>query len=285
MAEIEKRYTVDKRVYHIIERDTNGEQTGEFFFPSVTTILDKTEPKNYLLNQFQMEEVEQKGQEGARFALWMSAERGTKIHKAIEDYNAGKDLKWFERKQVISMKREAALIDGQMTYVLVEGEPQGEVEVKNFDDFEWRSICHYMDWRNKYNPEFITLEEEVYSKKHGYAGTMDCFAKINNLILIGDWKSSKDIYDKYKMQIAAYYMAKWEMTGKQPDGGFILSLNNSRSKEGWKMEMMDVNDIEKWFNRFLNRIALFKDMEPDFHAKRDLLPVAFTHPINGMPKM
>lgn len=270
-AIIEKRYTVDKRVYHIIEP---GPPQQEFFFPSVTTILDMTEPKNYLLNQFQMEEVEKKGVEGARFALWMAAERGTKIHKAIEDHNLNKPVYWFEEVEIPQYEKKTVVLDGTALEVMLPIAGHTVVR-KNYDDFEWRCIAKYMDWKSKYKPVFMNLEMELYSKEYGFAGTTDALAKIGSGLYICDWKSSKDTFEKYKLQVAAYFYAYIEMTGKKPDGALVLSLRYEKNKEGWKCDMMDEKDMEKWFNRFLTRHKLFNEMYPDFEAKRDLLPVAF----------
>lgn len=254
--EIEKRYTVDKRIYHVKEMVNGVEE--EYFFPSVTTILDFTEPKNPQLEQFKLEEVEKKGIEGARFALFMAAERGTKIHKAIEDFNNGLPVYWFEKKKV-------KLEDGT----------EAEVEVKMFDDHEWKCVCRYMDWKSKYKPVFKKLEMELYSKTYGFAGTADAIAKIGSSTYICDWKSSKDVFEKYKLQVAAYHYAYREMTGETPDGGLILSVRYEKNKEGWKAEMLDSAEIDYWFKRFQTRLQMFKEYNPDFQPKRDLLPVAF----------
>jgi len=254
-ASIEKRYTIDKRVYHIIEKKADGfKEDFEAFYPSVTSIADATEPKNPFLEQFKAEEVQSKGIDGARFALYMAAERGTSVHKAIEDYNRGLDLHWYSKE---------------------EGD---EMEKKNFDDFEWKRICNYMEWHAESAPEFIELETELYSKEWGYAGTVDAIAKIGGNLVICDWKSGKDVYDKYRLQIAAYWNAYREMTGKECDAAVILAVG-ARTRKGWKAVTMNSEDLESWFKKFQTRINFYYEMNPkaDFAPKRDLLPVSFSH--------
>ena len=43
----------------------------------------------------------------------------------------------------------------------------------------------------EFSPEFLFLEETVWSEKHGYAGSFDAIAVIDGKTLIIDWKTTK----------------------------------------------------------------------------------------------
>jgi hypothetical protein len=76
----------------------------------------------------------------------------------------------------------------------------------------------------------LLTETCIYSRKHGYAGTLDvvgmCSAK--GVASIVDWKTSKRIYPKYRMQTAAYAKAYSEMTGLRVRHRWIVRIG----KEG-----------------------------------------------------
>jgi hypothetical protein len=76
----------------------------------------------------------------------------------------------------------------------------------------------------------LLTETCVYSLKYGYAGTLDvvgmCSAK--GVASIVDWKTSKRIYPKYRMQTAAYAKAYSEMTGLRVRHRWIVRIG----KEG-----------------------------------------------------
>jgi hypothetical protein len=53
-------------------------------------------------------------------------------------------------------------------------------------------------------PEFLYLEETVWSDTHQYAGSFDAIARVDGEIVILDWKTSKAIYDSVALQLSAY---------------------------------------------------------------------------------
>ena len=68
------------------------------------------------------------------------------------------------------------------------------------------------EWR----PEFIASEMTVYSRTHGFAGTLDFIADLPELgFVLGDYKTGKGIYEETALQLAAYRYA--DFVG-MPDG-------------------------------------------------------------------
>lgn len=100
------------------------------------------------------------------------------------------------------------------------------------------------------------LEQYLWSKKYHYAGTADYIGQYHSpkkgyyikgkkritkflvrghnpkfkksALVIGDWKTSKDIYPQYWLQLAAYAYAFYELTGIKVAGGFIAQARNGR---------------------------------------------------------
>ena len=71
---------------------------------------------------------------------------------------------------------------------------------------KWAEETHF-------TPKYI--EQVLYSQEFGYAGTADVIAEIQidnqPVLAVGDWKTSKAIYDEYGLQVAAYAHALLEM--------------------------------------------------------------------------
>ncbi|MEU1037683.1 hypothetical protein [Streptomyces sp. NPDC005907] len=65
----------------------------------------------------------------------------------------------------------------------------------------------FTEFLQEVQPEFLYLEETVWSDTHQYAGSFDAIAKIDGETVIVDWKTSKAIYDSVALQLSAYRYA------------------------------------------------------------------------------
>lgn len=258
-AEIKRRYTLDDRIYEIpwntmpkhmqLRAIEKGHEKGKtILLPSVTSINGATKPPAKALEDFKAREVEAKGIEGARFALWLAGAQGTNVHQAIELFFDGKSLFWFDP---------------------VTGE-------KKYDDREWSCICNFMEFKKVYQPKIIKKESIVFSIEHGYAGTMDIAANLNNLKAAGDWKTSAIITRDYLSQTVAYAIADEEMHPDEPkyDTAFVVSLRYN-NKAGWKAELLDRLEMMEYFQRFLHRLQVYRDDVGVLEDDRKLLPEFF----------
>ena len=103
----------------------------------------------------------------------------------------------------------------------------------------------------------------------GYAGRVDIIYenKKGHLVIL-DFKSSKkakreDWIENYKMQIAAYSLAYWEMYNRRPSGGEIWISNEA---DGFpQLFEMTFDDITKYGKMFLGLVQ-------EFHEKHILEP-------------
>lgn len=96
---------------------------------------------------------------------------------------------------------------------MIRGEDVGRVH----PDIEpYRDL--FADFLAKVNPELVGAEDVAWSDTHGYAGSFDVMFRIwldaegnptpdrsgDPVLLIGDWKTSKDTYASVALQMAAY---------------------------------------------------------------------------------
>lgn len=78
---------------------------------------------------------------------------------------------------------------------------------------------HFDEFVKKFKPDFLHLEQTVWSETHGYAGSFDLIAKIDGEIAVGDFKTTRSgVHEEVALQLAAYRHADY-IVG--PDGGQI----------------------------------------------------------------
>ena len=114
--------------------------------------------------------------------LKMAGERGTEIHKYIEDW-----LNWYDRPFKISDKEEPHLGLEYSTYETI-----------------WKE---WLDERIDWDIKALYTEQRIINKKLGIKGIIDCIAIVNDKICLIDWKSSSNL-DEWitNCQLQLYYM-------------------------------------------------------------------------------
>lgn len=163
--------------------------------------------------------------------------RGTKVHKAIAKLIAKKTV-YFE----------------------------------DFAEDEWEMLLSFVAWVKEYKPKFIKNEQLVVSKKFGYAGTLDCIAKIGEEIYLIDWKTSGAIHSQYLAQLGAYTAAQNE--GKEPlniDKLAILRLG-TKHKTGYEFKVYDGAWINA-FNLFMAVKQIFDHENPNLKPNNKEYPL------------
>jgi hypothetical protein len=117
-------------------------------------------------------------------------------------------------------------------------------------------VKSFIDWRNEVKPEIIATETTIFSEIHGYAGTVDCVARINGIPCVIDFKTSKNVWKEYELQVSAYRMAlengENPIYKKNPNGTdsnelvdlsglkmAILQVGYDKNKDGYKFTEID----------------------------------------------
>lgn len=162
-------------------------------FPSSTTILNAY-PQSVQLTKW----IADNGWSESQRIKSEAGERGTRIHNAC-DY----------------------LEDGLELY-------ENDYKIE-----EWVKIKSFVEWHKKYSPELIAKEFPIFSKKGKYAGRLDRIYKIDDEIVIVDFKSSSSLHEHFPLQFASYANAIEEMTDLKVDktAGLLLGASN---KDGYR---------------------------------------------------
>ncbi|MCQ6554780.1 hypothetical protein NPS70_16465 [Streptomyces sp. C10-9-1] len=65
----------------------------------------------------------------------------------------------------------------------------------------------FREFLDDVQPEFLHLEETVWSDIHRYAGSFDAIARVEGDVVVLDWKTSAKVYDSTALQLSAYRYA------------------------------------------------------------------------------
>lgn len=172
---------------------------------------------------------------------------------------AEKTSAWLDSPlQANVLKNKAAEI-GSKAHALIEWEIRGILKQERGEkpivpETSLRAFEAWKQWAASVAFEPLEAEQAVYSFKHGYAGTMDLYARVEGRLQVVDWKTSKAIYPESYLQNIAYREAANEL-GKPSDGGLILRLPKNEGDPPFEAVPVPA---EVTFDQFLAAFALWK---------------------------
>jgi len=116
----------------------------------------------------------------------------------------------------------------------------------------------FLKWVDEHKVKFIAAEKLVYSKKHNYVGLCDTIftmgSEKHKILHVGDYKSSKAIYNEYRYQVAAYQEADTEESGAVYGNKWIMKFG----KDDGEFEAKEFAEHDKDFKVFLACLAIKK---------------------------
>lgn len=130
-----------------------------------------------------------KGWDEAEAAKQAAGDKGSRVHFAIEAILNGQEFRIDTKVQDKSKSTETETAFAELTYE------------------ELLCVKSFIDWRDAVKPEIIATETTVFSDIHGYAGTVDCVCRIDGVPYVIDFKTSKQVWKEYELQVSAYRMA------------------------------------------------------------------------------
>lgn len=116
--------------------------------------------------------------------------------------------------------------EGTLLHETVEGILKGEESP--IPDSVTPAVKAFLNFKNQNEIIPHKIEERIVSKKHHYAGTMDCLAELNGQLGVLDIKTSMAIYRDYGIQTSAYVEALREDPTMPPLKRWILRLDQAR---------------------------------------------------------
>lgn len=241
--------TDDGRFYSQL---TTNEETGVptvKFYPSITTITSywpKGEGfKRHLLNHTAEE---------AESILTTAGNRGSRIHAAIEAFIKGDTIKH----------------DAQF--------PDSDGNLAELTADEYRALVKFAEWDAVTKPEYLFTEKTVISKRYGYAGTLDCLARVDGKLHVIDWKTGKGVYTSYFLQVAALKQAAIEegLIPADTECGMAILQVGMGTNIGWKWtEVPETTKSGKaYFDLFLQTKTVWEEETSELSPRQIDLPLS-----------
>lgn len=207
-----------------------------------------------------------KGWDEAEAVKAAAGDRGSAVHLAIEKILNGEEFRIDTKIEDKNRSTEHEVATRGLTYE------------------ELLCVASFLKWYREVKPETIATETVVFSDTHGYAGTVDYVCRIDGVPYVIDFKTSKQVWTEYELQVSAYRVAlangENPLFEKNPNGSdsnepvdmsglkmAILQLGYDRNKAGYKF-----TEIEDAFPLFKIAQQIWKvevgEGTPGF-AKRD----------------
>jgi PD-(D/E)XK nuclease superfamily protein len=122
------------------------------------------------------------------------------------------------------------------------------------------------DWRKAANLSVSLVEEVVWSKRYGYAGTLDFAGQIDHeserLHVVADNKTGARVYKEAHLQIAAYGHALVEMQHADVmPAGCIVRLPKTEEDPAFEVVVISPEDMTANHKVFLNVLELWRWMD------------------------
>ena len=185
----------------------DDEQKNPVYYPSVTWIAGYY-PKGIGFYKW----LANTGWNEAEAIKNAAGDKGSKIHRAIEDLIDGK---------VVAM--ESSYINNTTE----------QLEALTLEEYE--CILSFSRWWNEVKPITVARDLTVFNEQEFYAGTMDYLCKIDNQQWLIDFKTSQNIWPEHELQISAYKHAQEKEVRLA-----ILQLGYQRNKN--KFKFTEIND-------------------------------------------
>jgi hypothetical protein len=142
-----------------------------------------------------------------------------------------------------------------------------------------------LDWMAKHNFRPVASEQRIYSREYAYAGTFDwtgyvtgcgdpaCCPFEGEVFALGDFKSSKALWEEYRIQVSSYKQAlEEEFPETHVDVGIVLRLGKFDGE--FEPLVIPRHELDIDFEAFLGALSIFnwqKQRHLDAKAVKDAI--------------
>lgn len=201
-------------------------------------------------------------------------ELGTVVQMTLRDREAAID---HLKRAPDRITRTSANI-GTEAHSLFERMAKGEAVGRVHPDLEPYK-AHIAEFLNSEQPEFLYMEETVWSDTHKYAGSFDWLARIRGELVWGDTKTTKSgIHEEVGVQLAAYSHADCIISPSgeriplpQADGAAVFHVR----PEGWSLVPVRADRV--LFEE------VFLPLRKVFDYEKELKRTVIGHPVASGP--
>ena len=236
---------VTKDIVQITTVDERWYVKEDMFVPSVTWICNYY-PKGTAFYKW----LANHGWDESEALKNEAADKGSKVHYAIEDLIAGNEVKMDSK------------------YYNQTKDTDEELSVQ-----EYECIMAFADWYEATQPEILKNEVTGFKDEH-FAGTVDLICKIKGELWVIDFKTGQYLWPSHELQLSAYKQLPVEGIDLSGAKLGILQVGYKLNKRGWKLtEMKAKFDLFKaayqiWQNETAGQKPLQKDYPMSLKLKK-----------------
>lgn len=115
------------------------------------------------------------------------------------------------------------------------------------------SFLKWLDWKKRHTIKTILTETRLVSEAYRYGGIIDCYAEVDGVPTLVDFKTSKAIYDEMWYQVAAYKVMLEEAGHPVPECR-ILQIGRDET-EGFNEQIRQ--DLTLQFEIFRHALGIY----------------------------
>jgi len=125
---------------------------------------------------------------------------------------------------------------GTLLHLLIEGHQRGfDVDTKDYsynqEKAAMKAFAGYLQWYEKKNFKSLANELVLVNEELQVGGTIDCIGKMDDDLVIVDWKTAKYLYPENKLQLAAYtYMYEQAQPKAKISHGLVMRFGKEDGK-------------------------------------------------------
>lgn len=116
-----------------------------------------------------------------------------------------------------------------------------------------KCVKGFLDWYKAHKVVFVEAERVVYSLEHGYVGTLDVVARVDGVLTLVDYKTSKSLFPSFLFQISGYLHARIE-EGSKIKRAVLLHFK----KDTGEFRSVEVTNFKVLFDGFLHALKFRK---------------------------
>ena len=125
---------------------------------------------------------------------------------------------------------------GTLLHLLIEGHQRGfDVDTKDYsynqEKAAMKAFAGYLQWYKKKNFKSLANELVLVNEEMQVGGTIDCIGKMDDELVVVDWKTSAYLYPENKIQLAAYcYMYEQAQPKAKVSHGLVMRFGKDDGK-------------------------------------------------------
>jgi hypothetical protein len=174
------------------------------------------------------------------------------IQEAHEDGRSMTEELFEAAKNAHRRKKEEAGASGSLVHEWAENYIKTGADELPEDGNVLNGVLAFLKWVKAHKVKFTSSERIVYSRKHGYVGTLDAEAEIDGKLCVIDFKTSSGIYPEMHLQTAAYQKAAEEEGSEYTGHRWIVRFDKTTGE----FEAVQAKEIRGAFKAFKAALAL-----------------------------